>query len=95
MRYVEALQAIDGGRIAVEHQPRDTGALGGLEDRGLIRLRRNAVARDADVDEAVAAGRIGIDRQVVVSQCCPGFRCQMQDRQGDQQLGLLAQARDG
>jgi hypothetical protein len=56
-------QAIDHGCPAVEHQPGDAGLLRGLEDRGQIRLRRDAVARNADVDDAAGIGWISTATQ--------------------------------
>lgn len=68
LRDFEHGEAVDHGGLAVEHQPGDAGLLCGLEDRGQIRLRRNAVPRGADVDEAAGIGRLGLERQIVIGQ---------------------------
>jgi hypothetical protein len=77
---VEDRQAVDHGRLAIELQPDDAGLLRDFEDRGQIGFRRDPVTGCADIDDAAAVGRVGVDRQLVIGQFQAGAWTQMRDR---------------
>ena len=61
-------QTVNHGRFAIELQPGNTGLLRDFEDRGQIGFRRHPVTGYADIDDAAAVGRVGVDRQLVIGQ---------------------------